>query len=214
MQFDKNAIENLESRYRAALINSVSGFKPANLIGTANPQGETNLAVMSSVVHLGSHPPLLAMVVRPGGDERHTLANLLASGEYTINHINSDIYRQAHQTAARYPAKVSEFSATGLQEQWLEGFSAPFVAQAEVKMAMQLRQHMPLEINGTHLVIGEIIHLELPGNAVRRDGSLNLPAAGTVALSGLDEYLTAAALARLSYAKPDLPLREISEESE
>lgn len=214
MQFDKNAIENLESRYRAALINSVSGFKPANLIGTANPQGETNLAVMSSVVHLGSHPPLLAMVVRPGGDERHTLANLLASGEYTINHINSDIYRQAHQTAARYPAKVSEFSATGLQEQWLEGFSAPFVAQAEVKMAMQLRQHMPLEINGTHLVFGEIIHLELPGNAVRRDGSLNLPAAGTVALSGLDEYLTAAALARLSYAKPDQPLREISEESE
>jgi len=214
MQFDKNAIENLESRYRAALINSVSGFKPANLIGTASPQGETNLAVMSSVVHLGSHPPLLAMVVRPGGDERHTLANLLASGEYTINHINSDIYRQAHQTAARYPAKVSEFNATGLHEQWLEGFSAPFVAQAEVKMAMQLRQHMPLEINGTHLVIGEIIHLELPGNAVRRDGSLNLPAAGTVALSGLDEYLTAAALARLSYAKPDLPLREISEESE
>lgn len=214
MQFDKNAIENLESRYRAALINSVSGFKPANLIGTANPQGETNLAVMSSVVHLGSHPPLLAMVVRPGGDERHTLANLLASGEYTINHINSDIYRQAHQTAARYPAKVSEFSATGLQEQWLEGFSAPFVAQAEVKMAMQMRQHMPLEINGTHLVIGEIIHLELPDNAVRRDGSLNLPAAGTVAVSGLDEYLTAAALARLSYAKPDQPLREISEESE
>ena len=214
MQFDKNAIENLESRYRAALINSVSGFKPANLIGTANPQGETNLAVMSSVVHLGSHPPLLAMVVRPGGDERHTLANLLASGEYTINHINSDIYRQAHQTAARYPAKVSEFNATGLHEQWLEGFSAPFVAQAEVKMAMQLRQHMPLEINGTHLVIGEIIHLELPDNAVRRDGSLNLPAAGTVALSGLDEYLTAAALARLSYAKPDQPLREISEESE
>lgn len=214
MQFDKNAIENLESRYRAALINSVSGFKPANLIGTANPQGETNLAVMSSVVHLGSHPPLLAMVVRPGGDERHTLANLLASGEYTINHINSDIYRQAHQTAARYPAKVSEFSATGLQEQWLEGFSAPFVALAEVKMAMQLRQHMPLEINGTHLVIGEIIHLELPDNAVRSDGSLNLPAAGTVALSGLDEYLTAVALARLSYAKPDLPLREISEESE
>lgn len=213
MQFDQAALENLESRYRAALINSVSGYKPANLIGTANARGESNLAVMSSVVHLGSHPPLLALVVRPGGDERHTLANLLASGEYTINHISSDIYRQAHQTAARYPAERSEFAATGLQEQWLVGFSAPFVAQAAVKMAMQLRQHMPLEINGTHLVIGEIVRLELPDNALRSDGSLNLPAADTVALSGLDEYLTATALARLCYAKPDQPLRDIGEQS-
>ncbi len=210
MQFDRNALEALESRYRAALINSVSGYKPANLIGTANAAGATNLAVMSSVVHLGSHPPLLAMVVRPGGDERHTLANLLASGEYSINHINQSIYRQAHQTAARYPADQSEFDATGLSCQWLDGFSAPLVAEAEVKMAMQLRQHMPLEINGTHLVIGEIVTLLLPDAALRSDGSLNLPAADSVALSGLDEYLCGESLARLSYAKPGQPLQELA----
>lgn len=209
MHFDRTDLENLESRYRAALINSVSGYKPANLIGTANSDGQTNLAVMSSVVHLGSHPPLLAMVVRPGGDERHTLANLLASGEYSINHINASIYRQAHQTAARYPAEQSEFDATGLSCEWLDGFSAPLVAEAEVKMAMQLRQHMPLEINGTHLVIGEIVALLLPDAALRRDGSLNLPAADTVALSGLDEYLSTESLARLSYAKPGQPLTEV-----
>ncbi|TFH68730.1 flavin oxidoreductase [Gammaproteobacteria bacterium LSUCC0057] len=211
MHFDRNALENFDSRYRAALINSVSGYKPANLVGTANASGQSNLAVMSSVVHLGSHPPLLALVVRPGGDERHTLANLLASGEYTINHINRAIYRQAHQTAARYPAEQSEFAACGLTEQWLDGFSAPFVAEATVQIGMQLRQHMPLEINATHLVIGEIVALTLPDAALRSDGSLDLASADTVALSGLDEYLQASRLARLSYAKPDQPLREIEE---
>ena len=65
MRFTANDIATMASRYRAALINSLSGFKPANLVGTADAAGSSNLAIISSVVHLGSHPPLLAMIMRP-----------------------------------------------------------------------------------------------------------------------------------------------------
>lgn len=209
MHFDATAIAAMEKRERAAFINSLSGYKSANLVGTADTEGHTNLAIMSSVVHLGSHPPLLALVVRPGQEERHTLSNLLASGVYSINHVTGDITHAAHQTAARYDRSVSEFTATGLTPQWVEGFGAPFVAEAGIKLGMELREHQELAINDTHLVIGEIVHALLPPECLRDDGAVDLQVAGTVALSGLDTYSRPEPIARMAYAKPDLPPREL-----
>jgi flavin reductase (DIM6/NTAB) family NADH-FMN oxidoreductase RutF len=164
---------------------------------------------MSSCVHLGSHPPLLALIIRPGQDERHTLANILARGCFTLNHVNSLIVEQAHQTAARYPAQVSEFDATGLDEHWEPGFDAPFVAQAHVRIGLTLREHQTLAVNDTHLVIGQVALVFLPDNSLRSDGSLDLGSADTVALSGLDSYYLTALHRRMAYAKPDLPPRAI-----
>jgi len=209
MQFDNHAIGAMPSRQRAALINSLSGFKSANLVGTADAAGRTNLAIMSSVVHLGSHPPLMALVVRPGGEERHTLANILATGCYTVNHVTSSLVEAAHQTAARYHRDVSEFEATGLTPQWLEGFAAPMVCEASVKLAMRLRDHQELRINNTHLVIGEIVMAELPEHSLLEDGSVDLQICGTVALTGLDTYHEARSIKRMAYAKTDLPPRVI-----
>ncbi|MCR9106970.1 MAG: flavin reductase family protein [Gammaproteobacteria bacterium] len=207
-------IESMEQRRRAALVNSLSGFKSANLVGTANVRRATNLAIMSSVVHLGSHPPLLALVVRPGGEERHTLANILATGCYTINHVNSALVEAAHQTAARYPNEVSEFTATGLTPRWRDGFDAPAVEEAHVRMGLRLREHQELSINATHLVIGEVVFVELPDNSLRSDGSLDIAAADTVALAGLDSYYLTQPHKRMAYAKPDLPPREVSAQGE
>ena len=58
---------------RLNLINSLSGVKPANLIGTKDQNGNENLAIFSSVVHLGSNPALLGFILRPQGEvRRHT----------------------------------------------------------------------------------------------------------------------------------------------
>lgn len=205
MLFTSTQISALESRYRAALVNSLSGFKPANLVGTTDRDGRSNLAIISSVVHLGSHPPLLALIIRPSPVERHTLENILDTGCYTINHVNDRFIEAAHQTAARYPREQSEFAATGLEEYWVDGFAAPFVREASIRMGLELREHRPLEINATHFLIGEIVLAEVPENCLGADGALDIGAAGTVALSGLDSYYTTRRLRRMAYAKPDLP---------
>lgn len=205
MLFTSKDIAALQSRYRAALVNSLSGFKPANLVGTADPDGQTNLAVISSVVHLGSHPPLLALIIRPSPVERHTLDNILATGCYTINHVRDTFIEAAHQTAARYPREQSEFAATGLGELWVEGFPAPFVREASIRMGLKLREHQQLVINDTHFLIGEIVLAEVPEDCIGDDGSVDICGAGTVALSGLDSYYDTRRLRRMAYAKPDLP---------
>ncbi len=205
MLFSSKDLSGLESRYRAALVNSLSGFKPANLVGTADRNGQSNLAIISSVVHLGSQPPLLALIIRPSPVERHTLENILETGCYTINHVGEQFIEAAHQTAARYPRGQSEFAATGLGEYWLEDFAAPFVQEASIRMGLELREHQKLEINDTHFLIGEIVLAELPERCLGADGSLDIGAAGTVALSGLDSYHGTRLLRRMAYAKPDLP---------
>jgi flavin reductase (DIM6/NTAB) family NADH-FMN oxidoreductase RutF len=210
MQFDTQDIAAMPTRQRAAFINSLSGFKSANLIGTADKSGRTNLAIMSSVVHLGSHPPLLALVIRPGGDERHTLANIMATGCFSINHVTAPLVAAAHQTAARYDRGISEFDATGLTPQWQDGFDAPLVSEATVKLGMRLREHQELQINKTHLVIGEIVLADIPGETMLEDGSLDLGLCGTVALTGLDTYHQSTPVKRMAYAKPDLPPRQIT----
>lgn len=209
MKLTSESLKAMPSRRRAALVNSLSGFKSANLVGTADANGHCNLAIMSSVVHLGSDPALLGLIVRPGGDERHTLANILANGCYSLNHVHADIVAEAHQTAARYAQHTSEFEATGLTPQWWPDFPAPLVAEANVKMAMQLREHHPLKINGTHFLIGEVIAVELPDVAVGEDGAVDLTIADSVALSGLDSYHRTQLHKRMAYAKPDLPPREL-----
>jgi flavin reductase (DIM6/NTAB) family NADH-FMN oxidoreductase RutF len=158
---------------------------------------------------LGSHPPLLALVIRPGGEERHTLANIMATECFTINHVSAPLIEAAHQTAARYHREISEFEATGLTPEWREGLAAPMVLEASVKLGMRLRDHQELQINKTHLVIGEVVFADIPENGLTADGALDLGVCGTVALTGLDTYHAAAPVKRMAYAKPELPPRAI-----
>ena len=208
---DSDSIAAMDTQNRAAFINSITGFKPANLVGTADCAGHSNLAIMSSVVHLGSHPPLIALVIRPNPVERHTLDNILETGVYTINHVSSDIVEAAHQTAARYPRDTSEFAATGLSELWIDGFDAPFVAQAAIRIGLKLRDQQTIALNQTHLVIGEIVHAHAPQHCITAEGAIDIEAAGSVALSGLDSYHQSRRIKRMAYAKPDQPPRELEQ---
>ncbi len=194
-------IMNMEQRFRATFINSLGGFKSVCLIGTKNKQAQTNLAIFSSLLHIGANPPLIGFIVRPSTTERHTLENILETGSYTINQIHPGIYQQAHQTSARYNRDVSEFEAVGLEEEYIDGFFAPFVKEAQVKLGLAFREKVDLTINGTSFIIGEIQQVYYPKAALQPDGFVDLETAGTVTCSGLDSYHTTQKLSRLRYAK-------------
>lgn len=205
--FSLQNIEQMEQRYRAHFVNSLSGFKSANLIGTVDAKGRTNLSIVSSVFHLGSSPALVGFINRPrvGGDsqvERHTLENIIENGCYTINHVAASFYQQAHQTSARYSRNTSEFDATGLTEEYVTDIKAPFVKESRLKYSVELVEHQTL-LNNTELVIGQIQHVIVDETAVKNDGLIDLSVLDTVAVSGLDCYHQSEKLVRLSYAKPD-----------
>lgn len=201
--FNASDIDNMPQRVRANFINSLSGFKSANLIGTRNANAVDNLAIVSSVFHIGAHPPLLGMIMRPHTVTRDTLQNIKDTGVYTINHVCSDIVSEAHQTSARYPSEESEFMHTGLTPILSEAVNAPYVKESNISLAMQVQDIQLIPINKTELVIGQVVEVFMADNYVCDDGYVDIESAKSVAISGLDAYHSTKNIDRLSYAKPD-----------
>lgn len=201
-RFTNQDIYGLEPRFRVNLINSVTGYKPANLIGTISVDGITNLAVFSSIVHLGSTPPLIGFVVRPAGEvARHTYENIKQNGVCTINHVHEQFIAKAHWTSAKFPRNESEFEKCGLTAEFLEGFAAPFVRESKVKIGLKIVEEIPISLNKTILVVGEIQHLVLPENSLLESGSVDLNGVKDVSISGLDTYHRVEKIETFEYAR-------------
>lgn len=202
MHINKTEIEQLEKRYRTAFINSLAGFRQAVLVGTKSIKGNNNLAIFNSLIHLGANPAIYGLLSRPDSVQRDTLQNILDTKEYTLNFIQAAHYKEAHQTSARYNKDVSEFEKVGLNPFYHDNFHAPFVGVAVVKIGMQLQEFFPIPANGTVLIIGSIVLVDINDGLVGTDGFVNLSASEVLISQGLDAYFISKEIGRLPYAKP------------
>ena len=200
--FNFDDIQNLEKIYKINLINSCSGFKSANLLGSISEEGISNLAVFSSVTHLGSKPPTLGFILRPTTVPRDTYKNIKDSGIFTINHIHQDIIEDAHHTSAKYPKEVSEFDMTGLEEEFKGNFKAPFVKGAPVQMSMKFIEEVYVPSNDVMLIVSQIQELYIDDALLQEDGLINLSKGNVAAINGLDTYAIPEFNKQLSYQRP------------
>lgn len=207
--FTKKSLLELETLYRRNLMNTLLGFKNANLIGTRDKKGNENLAIFNSLVHLGANPPHIAFVMRPTTVERHTYDNIHETGFYTFNHVHTSLVEKAHQTSAKYPKEVSEFAACGLTPIYKNDFPAPFVAESQIQIGMKFVEAIFIPTNEVYLIIGEVQEFFVPDDCLRSDGFIDLQKAGTAVVSGLDAYYQAQEIARFSYARPQQELKKI-----
>ena len=210
-QFTPAEWQSWERFYRANFINSLTGFKSASLIGTINAQGVPNLGMFSSIVHIGSDPALIGYINRPLAAAPHTLANIKANGLYTVNHIQASFLAQAHQTSAKYPEEVNEFTEVGLTEEYLDGVKVPFVKESPIKYLLSLKEIIPITLNATFLVIGHLEQVLIdPSLQPTADGFLHLDQAGSICSNGLDAYYKTELIDRYDYAKPGIPVQKIA----
>jgi flavin reductase (DIM6/NTAB) family NADH-FMN oxidoreductase RutF len=200
--FTDTAINNLEKLYRINLINSCTGYKSANLIGSKSHNGTENVAIFSSVLHLGSNPPLLGFVLRPNTVPRNTYNNIKKTGFFTVNHVYKDILKDAHHTSAKYDGTISEFDKTQLVSEYKEGFFAPFVSGAPVQIACEYANDYFIQENECLFVVGKIKHLFCDETMLGEDGFMQLDKGETVTINGLDGYALPQLLQREAYARP------------
>jgi len=200
--FSHENISELEHLYKINLINSCSGFKSANLIGTKSLDGIENVAIFSSVTHLGSDPPLLGVFMRPTTVARNTYDNIKETGFYTLNHVHESIVSEAHHTSAKYDKQISEFDVTSLKAEYKSGIDTPFVETAPVQMHMEFIEEYNIKSNGTILVIGKIKNLFIQNHLLETDGFVNLSKAQVVTINGLDGYAIPELKERHAYQRP------------
>ncbi|MEZ4686869.1 MAG: flavin reductase, partial [Bacteroidia bacterium] len=162
LSWDRSDIGMLDPAFRRNLINCISGFKAAQLLGSRSLEGQDNLAIFSQVIHVGANPPLMGVLFRPNVVPRHSLENIRSTQHFTLNHVHAGIYRQAHQTSARYERSESEFEAVGLSAEEYRTFPAPFVEEAFLKIGLIVREMHTIQANQTVLIVGEVLSLRVP----------------------------------------------------
>lgn len=200
--FSCEAIHEMPHLYKINLINSCSGYKSANLIGTKSKDGISNVAIFSSVTHMGSSPALLGFFLRPTTVIRNTYENIKETGFFSINHVHESILNDAHHTSAKYDKSISEFDFTLLEEEFKDDYLVPFVKESPVQMAMKYVEEYPIKSNGTILLIGEIKDLYIADSLLEDDGFINLSKANIAAINGLDGYAIPKLKTRLEYQRP------------
>lgn len=204
VHFTTEKLASLEKIYRLNLINSCTGFKSANLLGTLSKEGQTNVAVFSSITHLGSKPPLVGFVLRPTTVPRDTYKNIKETQYFTVNHIHADIISDAHHTSASYPYDISEFDQTNLEPEYLNNFHAPYVKGCKVQLGCQFLNEYEIKENNTLLLVSRVVELHIDDAIIQNDGWLDLTQADTVTINGLDGYARTEKLERFSYQKPKI----------
>ena len=202
-QFIYDDLMALERRYRANFVNSLAGYRSAVLVGSVDAEDATNLAIFNSTIHIGANPPLMGLLCRPPTPKHQTLANISATGAYTINAVRRDMIQAAHQTSASYDKATSEFEACGLTPVYFEGHRAPAVQESPIRIGLSLVEQIEIKLNGTALVIGRVEHVYVADGLLQEDGHLRPDQADLVCCGGLDTYFLPSFVERLGYARVD-----------
>lgn len=202
MIISKQDIEQGDKIWRLNLINAITGIKPANLIGTKSNQGISNLAIISSVVHLGSNPPFIGFVMRPSHEvKRDTYKNILENGYFTINHVTTETIEQSHYTSAKFDEEVSEFERCNFSEEYIQDFPAPFAKESIIKIGLRHVESIEIKANKTRLIIGEVELIAIDNELISPEGYLALDKAQSVGVSGLNSYYSFNFLDSFPYAR-------------
>ena len=200
--FNSESLDSLNKIYRINLINSITGYKSANLLGTVSKNGIENLAVFSSVTHLGSNPALLSFFVRPNVVPRNTYKNIKENKFFTVNHISKGKIEDAHHTSAKYEEDISEFDKTNFQSEYKNNWEAPFVKDSAIQLGCKYLNEYYLKENGCTMIIASIEIIFIRKGLLQDDGWVELAKGDIVTVNGLDAYALPKTIKRFEYARP------------
>lgn len=201
----RDDISQMEKIERLNLINSCTGYKSASLIGTKSLDGKSNVAIFSSVTHLGSNPAIIGFIMRPTTVPRDTYKNIKETGFFTINHITVDMIADAHHTSANYDMGISEFDKTNLEEEYKNNIETPFVKGSPVQLYCKYMNEYYIKENDTIHVIASIENLFFEEDLEHTDGWLQLDKGQVVVINGLDGYCLPTLIDRYQYARKEIP---------
>ena len=173
------------------------------MIATVSKKGIKNVAIFSSIVHIGSNPPLLGFIVRPSGEvPRNTYKNIKETQVFTVNHVSATHFEDAHHTSAKYDEAVSEFDQTGLVPEFKNNWYAPYVKDSPISLGCRYLNEYEIKENGCLLIVAAIEQIFIQEDLLMEDGWVDLTKGSVMAINGLDGYTLPQLEKRLEYARP------------
>jgi flavin reductase (DIM6/NTAB) family NADH-FMN oxidoreductase RutF len=101
---------------------------------------------------------ILSFNARTDGKLKHSLANILRTGEFVVNLVDESIANGMHLSSAEFPEEVSEFEQAGFTAAACTVVSHPRIAQAPASFECRLFRR--IEVGPVRdLILGEVVHL-------------------------------------------------------
>jgi flavin reductase (DIM6/NTAB) family NADH-FMN oxidoreductase RutF len=157
MELSAGSLTTLE-RYKI-----LTGFifpRPIGLVSTRSENGVANCAPFSWFNALCEDPPLLVLSFNARTDNKmkHTLANILRTGEYVVNLVDETIANGMHIASTEFPESVSEFTEAGFTEAPCTVVNHPRIVEAPVSFECRLFKRVEVG-PARDIVLGEVVHL-------------------------------------------------------
>jgi flavin reductase (DIM6/NTAB) family NADH-FMN oxidoreductase RutF len=134
------------------LLTSVVVPRPIAWVSTLDADGVGNLAPHSFFSVACAHPPIVSLTSVGAKD---TLANVLATGEFTVSVATEALQEQVNATSAPYDASVDEAAALGVRMAPSTTVAPPRVADSPA--ALECRLHSTHQLGDSTLVLGEVV---------------------------------------------------------
>ena len=187
MIINKKDINKLDKVYKINLINSIIGAKSANLVSTLSDEGVDNIAVFSSVIHLGSNPPLIGFIVRPQESRiTDTYRNIKYLNQYGICSISSKMIDKSHLTSKKTPSNESEYKLFDIEKDYIDNFPVPFAKESQIKIGLNFIEEKFI-VNKCRLIVGEVEIIKI-NSSITKSGNLNFEELDGITITGISTY--------------------------
>ena len=167
--------------------------RPIGWVGTIDAAGIYNLAPYSYFNTVAATPPtVLFSTGRPKGRIKDSLANVIATGEFTLSIVDESLTAKMHGSSAEYPPEVDEFEAVGLTAITGDVVAAPMVAEAKANLECRVSRIVDLGDPITaSVVFGDVLRIHVDPALLDRT-RVNHAALGAVGRITGTTYVTTA----------------------
>lgn len=166
MLFD---FETLPAADRYKLLVSTIVPRPIAWVVTQDAAGVTNAAPYSFFNAFGDDPAVVGIGCgpRPAGALKDTLANIKATGQFTVCLVPQRLMQQMVVTAADFPPGQDELAEAGLATAPSSKVKPPRIAESPVALECEIFQLVPA---GHHtIVLGKVLAMHVVDEAVENE---------------------------------------------
>ena len=167
--------------------------RPIAWVSTLSAGGIANLAPYSFFNAFAEQPHYIAYGSgeQRGGGEKHSLANIRATGEFVVNLVTWDLREAMNESSRHVGQGVDEFALAGLATAPSRLVRPPRVAGVAAAFECRLHQVVPLPDDDgravDHMVIGRVLGIYIDDRYIV-DGRVDTAAMRPLGRLGYSEY--------------------------
>ena len=183
-------VEQIPSKLRGSIWACLIAPRPIALVSTQDAQGVPNIAPYNAFCGLANNPPLLGISFSKREDEeKNTLANIKATGEFVVNLVPRFLAETMNQ-AAEGTDRQDDFARLGLTAASCQTVNCSRVGESPASLECRLVNALPLPPSRCELVVGQIVGVTIRDEFVSSDVGFDTLAADLLGSVGPEDYIS------------------------